>query len=462
MQDRATRTRATIRVSLLLALVTGLASFIAVGSVLAVADVQTHQASQPKLTAAIASSTEPAGEAIARDRKAPDAVAAALVATPPSAPESGPAEITIEGELRPGDALGRALHRSGVTAGLIHRLTRALAEHYDFRRSQPGHAYRVVLDAEGELLDFRYLTSKTDGFHVFPVDGVYRVERDEAQLVAIVSRITGTVATSLYDAVRALGASTQLASDFTDIFAWDIDFSRAVHRGDEFRVLYERLYSVRGDGSREFVRPGRILAAQYKGSGNDYTAVYFEQEEGRGGYFRPDGTSVERSFLLSPLRYGRISSRYTSARRHPILKVTRPHYGIDYAAPTGTPVWAVADGRVIYRSRAGGFGNLVKVRHANGFVSYYSHLSRFPKGLRVGDRVQQKQLVGYVGATGLATGPHVCFRVTHKGKYVDPLRLRVPEGRPVGHEVAHLFQGTRDILLAELDGAPLFAVDDAL
>ena len=125
-------------------------------------------------------------------------------------------------------------------------------------------------------------------------------------------------------------------------------------------------------------------------------------------------------------------------------------------------MWAVADGQVIYRSRAGGFGNLVKVRHANGYVSFYSHLERFAKSLQVGDRVHQKQLVGYVGSTGLATGPHVCFRVTHNGSYVDPLRLRAPEGKPVPHEVAHLFQGTRDILLAELDGTPLFAVDNAL
>jgi len=368
----------------------------------------------------------------------------------------------IEGRLKRGTTLGSEMRRSGVSSDLIHRITRAMAEDFDFRRSQPGHTFRVVLDAQGELHDFHYFTSQTDGYHVSRVDGVYRVERDVTQLVAIVSRLAGTVVTSLYDSIRDLGASPQLATDFTDIFAWDIDFSRVVHRGDEFRILYERLYVVRDDGSREFVRPGSILAAEYVGAAGNFTAVYFEPEEGRGAYYRPDGTSVERSFLLSPLRFGRISSRYTSARRHPILKVTRPHYGIDYAAPSGTPVWAVADGQVIYRSAAGGFGNLVKVRHANGYVSYYSHLSRFPKSLQVGDRVHQKQLVGYVGATGLATGPHVCFRVTHNGKYVDPLKLRSPEGKSVPHEVTHLFQGTRDILLAELDGTPLFAVDNAL
>ncbi len=451
MQDLLTQSGPTLRSVRVLSLGAVLVFFAATSSVNGGQGNAVSNAQPIQLAAAIA----PAGESIANP-EIPSAAKSNVLSNPPVA------SMTIEGKLRRGDTLGRAMKRSGVSAQTIHRVTRAMAEDFDFRRSQPGHAFRVALGPEGELLDFHYFTSQTDGFHVYLVDGVYRVERDETQLVAIVSRLAGRVVTSLYDSIRDLGASPQLAADFTDIFAWDIDFSRVVHRGDEFRILYERLYVVRSDGSREFVRPGSILAAQYEGVAGSFTAVYFETEEGHGGYYRPDGTSVERSFLLTPLRYGRISSRYTSARRHPILKVTRPHYGIDYAAPSGTPVWAVADGQVIYRSRAGGFGNLVKVRHANGYVSYYSHLARFPKSLQVGDRVHQKQLVGYVGATGLATGPHVCFRVTRNGKYLDPLRLRTPEGKPVPHEVAHLFQGTRDILLAELDGTPLFAVDDAL
>jgi len=195
------------------------------------------------------------------------------------------------------------------------------------------------------------------------------------------------------DAVVALGESGQLAVDFTEIFAWDLDFSRSVRAGDGFRVLYERLYLVDPDGSRQYLRPGRILAAHFEGAAGLHTAVYFEREPGKGGYFAPDGRSVQRSFLQAPLRYSRISSSFSTARRHPILKVTRPHHGIDYAAPLGTPVWAVAEGEVIHRGRAGGFGNLVKVRHKTGYVSYYSHLSRFAKGLRKGQRVGQKQVM---------------------------------------------------------------------
>ena len=190
--------------------------------------------------------------------------------------------------------------------------------------------------------------------------------------------------------------------------------------------------------------------------------MYFEIEEGRGGYYRPDGTSVEGEFLRAPLRYTSITSRYTSARRHPILKITRPHHGIDYAAPKGTPLWSVSDGKVIYRGWAGGFGNMVKVRHDNGYISYYTHLSRFAKGLAVGQQVQQKQVLGYVGSTGLTTGPHVCFRVAKDGKFVNPSRVPGPEGPPVPPELLARFSGKRQVLMSKLGQAPLVATQEAL
>jgi len=202
------------------------------------------------------------------------------------------------------------------------------------------------------------------------------------------------------------------------------------------------------------VRPGRILAARYNGAVGEHEAVYFETEEGRGSYFRPDGTSVERAFLVAPLRYSRISSTYSNARLHPILNITRRHPGIDYAAKEGTQLWAVADGTVIYRGWAGGSGNLIKVRHANGYVSHYAHLSKFAAGLSVGDRVLQKEVIGYVGHTGLATGPHVCFRVTRNGRYVNPLQIHSPAGDPVDAAHASEFARLRDSLLFDLGPPP--------
>jgi murein DD-endopeptidase MepM/ murein hydrolase activator NlpD len=284
----------------------------------------------------------------------------------------------------------------------------------------------------------------------------------EPEFVRRTARIAGVVSTTLYDAVRALGESPQLASDIADLFAWDIDFSRRAQPGDQFAVLYERLYrrGARGQAAT-YSGPGRILAARYEGPSGKYSAVYFEQDESRGGYYRSDGSAITRQFLAAPLKYTRVSSSFTHQRYHPILKIKRPHHGIDYAAPSGTPIVAVADGRVIFRGRAGSYGNLVKVRHANGYVSYYSHMSRFGEGLKVGDAVHQKQVIGYVGSSGLSTGPHVCFRIAKDGRFIDPASLRTPAGHPVDPENLGDFAMLRDTLFEQLDGGARIVTEEA-
>jgi murein DD-endopeptidase MepM/ murein hydrolase activator NlpD len=284
----------------------------------------------------------------------------------------------------------------------------------------------------------------------------------DADLLRRSARIAGVVSSTLYEAVRSLGESPQLASDIAELFAWDVDFSRRAQTGDQFAVLYERLYKRGPDGAASsYVGPGRILAARYEGQVGRHSAVYFETDAARGGYFRPDGSAIERQFLLAPLKYTRVSSRFSAARYHPILKVSRPHHGIDYAAASGTPIVAVADGRVIFRGRAGGYGNLVKVRHHNGYVSYYAHMSRFADGLAVGAAVHQKQVLGYVGSTGLSTGPHVCFRVAKDGRFVDPVSLRTPGGTPVPPSRLGEFVMARDALLEQLDGGARIVTEEA-
>jgi murein DD-endopeptidase MepM/ murein hydrolase activator NlpD len=368
-----------------------------------------------------------------------------------------------EGVLKRGDTLARSLTGQGVSARVVDRIAREMIGHYDFRHSQPDHGYRLVQNAAGEIESFRYRISPIIGYELsLGADGSYTVVRDEAELWPRQTMIAGIVTSSLYGAITDLGAEPQLASDFTDVFAYDVDFSRMIRVGDEFRILYEQLFRTGENGDEVFVRPGRILAARYAGKAGEHTAVYFESEEGRGGYYRPDGSTVQREFLLAPVRYARVSSRYSAARRHPILKVTRPHHGIDYAAATGTPVFAVAGGEVLYNGWSGGFGNLVKIRHDDGYVTYYGHLSRFADGLRVGQPVGQKQVIGYVGSTGLSTGPHVCFRVAKNGKYVNPIQLPTPEGPPLPNEFKRDFQARRDTLLASLDSGTLVAADEAL
>jgi murein DD-endopeptidase MepM/ murein hydrolase activator NlpD len=368
-----------------------------------------------------------------------------------------------EGVLERGDTLLRLLTAQGVSVRIVDQIARRMVGYYDFRHSQPGHGYRLVQNAEGEIESFHYRISPIIGYELsLDADGSYAVVRDEAELWPRQTMIAGIVTSSLYGAITDLGAGPQLASDFADVFAYDVDFSRMIRAGDEFRILYEQLFRTGEKGEEIFVRPGRILAARYAGTAGEHTAVYFESGEGRGGYYRPDGSTVQREFLMAPVRYARVTSRYAAARRNPILKITRPHHGIDYAAATGTPVFAVAGGEVIYSSRAGGFGNLVKIRHDDGYVTYYGHLSRFADGLHVGQPVAQKQVIGYVGSTGLSTGPHVCFRVAKDGKYVNPIQLPTPEGPPLPEQFARKFQAHRDTLLASLDSGTLVAADEAL
>ena len=389
-----------------------------------------------------------------------------LKVLPVSAPEPEPPPpfLSTRGEIKAGDSLAASMARHDIPAETVHRLAREMVITFNFRRqARPGHTWRLTRDETGRVVDFRYSTSDTVSHHYFlDEDERVVVRKEEAELFPRVARIAGVVTSSLYETIRSLGEDPLLARDFADIFAWDVDFTHSVQPGDEFSILYERLHLTDEDGSEVYVRPGLILAARYSGTAGEHTAVYFEAEAGRGGYYRADGTSVQGEFLQAPLRHARISSSYSSARLHPILKVTRPHHGIDYAAPAGEPIWAVADGKVIYRSRAGGFGNLVKIRHDNGYVSYYAHLSRFARGMKVGGSVRQKQVIGYVGSTGLATGPHVCFRVAKDGRYVNPATLKVPSTEQVAKARGSVFETTRDTFLAELDAGPIVASDEAL
>ena len=366
--------------------------------------------------------------------------------------------IVTEGEIRRGQTLASSLGGNGVSGAVVHLIATQMAPVFDFRYARPGDSYQLTQDEEGDVLEFRYTRSPLQHYTIQRDGADYLVSQYEPELVRRRARIAGVVSSSLYQAVEALGEEVELANDFAEIFAWDIDFSRSVQPGDEFSILYERLFMVGEDGAETYVRPGRILAGRYTNGLHEYRAVYFEQEEGRGGYYRPDGSSVKRQLLRAPLDYRRISSRFSRSRLHPILRVRRPHLGIDYAAASGTPVWAVADGTVISRGYSGGLGHLVKVRHANGYVSYYGHLSRYPRGLRVGQRVQQKEVIGYVGSTGISTGPHLHYQLMKHGKSIDPGAVRTPAGEPIPTGAQQTFAQLRDELLRELEPTPLVVV----
>ncbi len=361
--------------------------------------------------------------AVSLDDATNDVEAPTFLDDPAYKVDDATAALVTSGVIPSGGTLAGSLRANGIRAGTIHEIAREMESVLDFRHARAGDRYTLTRTPNGLLKEFSYATASGTHYRIARDGDRFVAETREPSIVRRTARVAGVIETTLYDAVQMLGESRQLATDFAEIFQWDVDFAHSVRRGDEFQVLYERLYRVRPDGREIFAGPGRILAARYKGRAGDVTAFYFETAQGTGAYFRPDGSPMERAFLAAPLKYERVSSSYSLSRPHPILDITRPHLGIDYAAPAGTPIWSIADGKVVFKGRSGGFGNLLKIQHANGYVSFYSHLSRYANGLKVGQRVRQKQVVGFVGSTGLATGPHVCFRVQKDGRFVNPAKL---------------------------------------
>lgn len=247
------------------------------------------------------------------------------------------------------------------------------------------------------------------------------------------------------------GDRAALIDRLDKVFQWQVDFSRQIRSGDTYRFAFER--EVRPDGS---TRGGRLLAAELVNGGTPYYAVYFDPNgDGEGSYYDLDGKSVRRAFLMKPLEFRRISDRFTNARYHPILKKWRAHKGVDYAANAGTPIMATGDGVVVARGMtSGGYGNMIEIRHPNGFHTRYGHLRGFARGIQVGTRVHQSEVIGYVGMTGLATGPHLHYEILRGGKQMDPLSVRLPAGDPVPTDARSAWQQAMSARVALLETIP--------
>jgi len=246
----------------------------------------------------------------------------------------------------------------------------------------------------------------------------------------------GEIVNSLWEECIKVDIPPSLILDLADLFGWQIDFATDLRKGDEFRIFYE-LETLLPDGE---VIPGNILAARFVNEGKPFTAVAMNVPGAGLQHFDEKGQSVRRTFLKSPLRYRYISSGFSKSRYHPILKRYRPHLGIDYAAPSGTKVSTIGDGTVIYRGRKGGYGNYIQVKHKNEYISCYGHLSRYKKGLRKGSKVKPGAGIGYVGSTGLSTGPHLDFRVKHRGQFINPLTMKSPPSNLVPEALQSEFQ----------------------
>ena len=277
-------------------------------------------------------------------------------------------------------------------------------------------------------------------------DAGFRADVLENPLEIHERTVRGVIDSSLFEAVAAAGAHDQTAFSLSEIFGWDIDFVLDIQPGDSFIVTYQE---IEQDG--EFVKDGPIVAASFVNQGREYLAVRYTDPGGAVRYYTPEGRSVYKAFLRAPLQFSRISSRFNLARRHPILNRIRAHKGVDYAAPTGTPVRAAGDGRIIFAGRKGGYGNVIEIDHSRGVVTRYGHLSKFAKGIRVGKRIEQGSLIAFVGMSGLATGPHLHYEYQVNGVYKNPQTVKLAETIAIDPKYLEDFRTQSLPLLATLE-----------
>jgi murein DD-endopeptidase MepM/ murein hydrolase activator NlpD len=348
-------------------------------------------------------------------------------APPPAVEPPAPPVRTEVVTLRRGDTLVGALGRLGVDRRSSHDIATALqAGGADLRRLRPADEVEVTWTLDGEPIAVRWEPSPWLGFAAVAADSGWEVRRAETRPDVRVEAVSGEVTRSLFEAVEALGESAQLVLELAEIFSSDFDFTADTRGGDRFRLLVEKRYA-----GEQFVDYGQILVAQYVSDGDVLTGVGFEPAGGRHAYYDLQGRSLKKSFLKSPLEFTRITSGFTYRRPHPILGGVRPHLAVDYGAPAGTPVRAVADGTVLGAGWNGGNGIQVHLRHHAGYETMYNHLSRLGAGVRRGARVEQRQVIGYVGSTGLSTGPHLDYRVKKAGRFVNPLGEKFLPGQPL-------------------------------
>ena len=341
-------------------------------------------------------------------------------------PPTPPRLRVIEGKVARNATFAQLMSDHGFSPETVYQLMRASRPVYNLARLRAGNRFELEWLEDGSLNAFCYEVDSYKYLRVDRSENGYRAELVPIDYEKRELPVVGTIQSSLFGTLSALQEKDQLALDMAEIFSWDIDFNTEIQRGDHFRLMVEKLYL-----DDQMVRYGNILAVEFHNAGKLYTGYRFENPEGEAGYFDDLGRSLKRDFLRSPVKFSRISSRFSYRRLHPVLGKRRPHLGVDYAAPSGTRVVAAGNGRVRFRGWKGGYGNQIEIKHGNGFTTYYAHLSRFARGLRTGSKVIQGQVIGYVGSTGMSTGPHLDYRVRRNGVFVNPLTLKMKPSKPL-------------------------------
>lgn len=346
-----------------------------------------------------------------------------------------PVEEEYPHVIASGMTLSSALRKQDVSPSLIHLLVEAAKPVRDLTRIMPGWRFQIVRTLNENISAIRFRFSAVDFLDLENVAGQWIAKPITVPTETRIVTFEGKVSSSLWESAEEAKMDPNLIADLAEIFAFEVDFARAVRLGDNWKISVEEKL-VRG----EHYDWGSITQAEFVNAGVPHEGILFRQNGESLGYFAPDGTNLKRMFLKSPIRYGRISSRFNRARFHPILQVARPHLGVDYAAPIGTPIRAVGAGTIEIAGWNGGAGKMIRIRHNGTYETAYKHLSKFAPGIRRGSRVEQGQLIGYVGNTGLSTGPHLHYEFYIAGRFVDPLSQKFPSGEPIPTNLTQQFQ----------------------
>ena len=354
------------------------------------------------------------------------------------------------GEVHEGETVGRILGNFGISARLVDQLDKASREAFPLRNIRPGHKYTAFIHEDSlhtPHLDYLAYEKSVAEYVVFGfVNDSVTITKGEKPTTVRRTKKSAVIESSLWGAIMEAELPYALAAELEDIYQWTVDFF-GIQAGDDFTVIYDEKFI----DDTVSIGIGRVWGAKFNHAGKTRYAIPFRQGD-KLQYWEADGGSLRKNILKAPLKFSRISSGFSYSRLHPVHKVRRPHTGVDYAAPAGTPVRAVADGVVTFRGWGGGGGNTLKIKHAGNLVTGYLHLRGFAKGIAVGTRVQQGQLIGYVGSTGTSTGPHLDYRIWKNGTPINPLKVPQEPTEPINEQNRAKFEFVRDRIIAELEG----------
>ncbi|NYZ68323.1 peptidoglycan DD-metalloendopeptidase family protein [Endozoicomonas sp. SM1973] len=348
--------------------------------------------------------------------------------------------------MKKGESLSTIFKKQGFSSSTLYKIVSSSKEAKRLANIMPGQQLEFFISPEGDLKQVKYVRNNLESLIITKVDNSYQTEEIIRKPAIRQKILAGTISSSLFNASQRAGLPHRLTMQLANIFAWDIDFALDIRKGDHFKVIIEEKHL---DGEK--IGVGNILAAEFTNRGETFKAIRYTDSDNHASYYTPDGLSMRKAFIRTPVAFSRISSRFNPGRRHPILNKIRSHKGVDYAAPTGTPIKASGDGKVYFAGRKGGYGRAVILQHGQRYKTLYGHMSRIKKGIRNGARVKQGQVIGYVGQSGLATGPHLHYEFRVNGVHKNPLTVKFPKALPIAKKERSRFILIAQQMLAKLE-----------